>query len=185
VDGGGGYRSPPLAEGDEEGGTVGKLAGWLSDGWSWDWFYTLTFEPIRALRNVAPGDRPNTRHQPVGPGHSLVGWSASDRYFREWVKGVEERGTLDSVFWTRSREVNPNHEGGTHFHGLIGGVGTQRRDRAWREWFGAHGNARIEPIEGVRSREAVARYVSKYVMKDGGELLFSDNLGSWRRESDE
>lgn len=176
-------RSLPTArspgdEGDQEGGAVEQLASWLSDSWEWDWFYTLTFDPIDKLRNV--DGQQVIRHRAMSATNTTLGWSRTDRYFRDWIRPIEERAPR-SVFWTRSREWNPNHEGGTHFHGLIGGVGTQRRDRAWSDWFYPHGNARIEPIAGVKSREAVARYVSKYVMKDQGEMLFSTDLGAFRK----
>jgi len=63
----------------------------------------------------------------------------------------------------------------------MGGVGKLRRSDAFAEWFRAHGVARIVPIDGVRSRDAVALYVSKYVMKDQGEMVFSADLGAYGR----
>lgn len=189
-------RSLPTARspgdpGLQEGGVVEELAAWLAGGqsvyepdreypgWEFDWFYTLTFDPIDKLRNL--NGQQVVRHRSMSATNTTLGWSRTDRYFREWIQVIEERNPRQ-VFWTRSREWNPNHEGGTHFHGLIGGVGTQRRHAAWAAWFYPHGVARIEPIAGVRNREAVARYVSKYVLKDQGEMVMSPNLGAFQKQ---
>jgi hypothetical protein len=109
-------------------------------------------------------------------GHDLVGWRLSDERYREWVGNLEARTALGSVYWVRSRERNP-YRRGCHFHGLVGGVGSLSRRDAWREWFERNGMARIEPIRSVDSRAAVVAYVSKYVLKEDGEMMFSDNAG--------
>lgn len=162
---------------------IGELAAWLGGGesvhepgkvhpgWSWDWFYTLTFDPADKVRNLVGG-----------ASHTHVGWSLSDRRFREWEQGIAAQLPPGAAYWVRSRERNPDRPG-THFHGLMGGVGNLRRDRAWREWFERNGMARIVPLSEANSREAVVRYVTKYVLKDQGEMTFSPSLGLHRKET--
>jgi hypothetical protein len=147
----------------ETGGIVGEWSRWLTDQWRWDWFFTGTFgdpdEPARRL------------------GHTSVGWTLSDRLYREWVAELEARSPLQSVYWFRAREPH-KHRSSTHFHALIGGVGKLSRRDAWRLWFERNGRARIEPITTVG---AVATYVSKYVLKAEGQYEFSPNVGLFKR----
>lgn len=153
------------------GGEVQEAWGdWIAGAWRWDWFFTGTFSD--------PKDQ-GTR--------TTVGWSASDRYFREWVSDVEQtyhldpsgvdvRDTSTGLWWVRAREPHQVRDS-THFHALIGGVGNLRRDQAWRLWFERHGQCRIEP---VRPGAGAALYVAKYINKAGGELVFSEDAGMWR-----
>ena len=153
---------------------VGSWGQWLSDSWDWDWWVTLTYDPRR----------------PVGASgtHTAVGWSLSDRHYREWLHEVAQDaakrdgrpplGNSESpVYFIRGREPNP-YRYGTHFHALVGGVATASRRAAWESWFGQHGMARIEPYD---PRRGAGWYVSKYVVKQLGDIQPSDNLGAFRR----
>ncbi len=123
---------------------------WLSTHWAWDWFFTGTFAPVTGSAT-----------------HTVVGWSGSDRRFRDWVGGLP----AIQPYWVRAREPH-QFRNATHFHALIGGVGNLRRDEAWRRWFEANGQGRVDPIKHPGE---VAAYVAKYVLKAGGELVFSPN----------
>lgn len=119
-----------------------------------------------------------------------MGYSLSDRRFREFVGQLEERSGVDQVYWLRAREPH-QFSRSTHFHALIGGVGKLSRRDAFSEWFGRNGQARIVPVdrdfdsgETVGSRLAVVRYVTKYVLKRDGEVAFSDNAGRWLGRAD-
>jgi len=112
--------------------------------WPWEWFATFTFR------------------DPVHP-------EAADKRFRGWISEVSEsrrrRVFFDGVAgirWVRALELQ--RRGVIHFHALLSGLGKlsyrQARD-TWREGFSW--------IEGVKSQDAVGRYVSKYLAK-GGEL---------------
>jgi hypothetical protein len=151
---------------------LGAWGEWLSS-WRWDWFVTLTYD--------------QKRKGPQGRGsHDRVGWSLSDRHWHEWLgqavgDSAGSASILPSVYWVRGREPNPWRYG-THFHALIGGVptGTSRRD-AWAAWFHPHGRALIEPYD---PRQGAGYYVSKYVVKDGGDIKFSESFERFK-SSDE
>lgn len=141
---------------------------WLSRTWRWDWWVTLTYDPKRVPSSNGT--------------HTAVGWGLSDRHFHDWLAdsvGDSEsaESIIPSVYWLRGREPNPWRYG-THFHALIGGVpmGTSRQ-RAWGAWFKEHGLARIEPYDPTRG---AGFYVSKYVVKQLGDLTFSPNAGSFQ-----
>jgi hypothetical protein len=83
-----------------------------------------------------------------------------------------------SAYWVRGREPNP-YRYGTHFHALIGGLPEDvRRTDAWRWWFERHGMARIEPYNPAWG---AGRYLSKYVVKELGDITFSPNLGEFAK----
>lgn len=139
-----------------------EWATWLSESWHWDWFFTGTFAPREGTGT-----------------HTSVGWSLSDRLYREWVTLQDEKvATGPGVYWVRAREPH-QFRNASHFHALIGGVGNLSRREAWAEWFERNGQARIEPIRGSG---AVALYVAKYINKTGGELVFSENAGLFCKE---
>lgn len=143
----------------------GAWGEWLSR-WQWDWWVTLTYDPKR---------RPS-----ASATHTAVGWSLSNRHWHEWLAEAvgDSSGSSPwpgSPFWVRGREPNPWRYG-THFHALVGGVGTDTsRKRAWESWFIKHGLARIEPYD---PRRGAGYYVSKYVIKELGDITFSPNLDS-------
>lgn len=143
---------------------------WLSRSWSWDWWVTLTFDP-RKIESASST-------------HTAVGWSQSDRFWHEWLGAAvgdsqSAESVLPSVYWLRGREPNPWRYG-THFHALVGGVPTgTSRSAAWAAWFERHGMARVEPYDPMRG---AGFYVSKYVVKQLGDLTFSPNAGDYKRE---
>lgn len=152
----------------ERGGLLDTWGSWLSDTWQWDWFVTLTFDPIRD----------------VGGGtHTVVGWSRSQRYWEEWAKWLDERAG-GGTYWFRGREPNPDRLG-THFHALVGGVSGLSRREAWAQWSSSHGFSRLLPYGRDhlnRPVDGAASYVAKYVTKKFGDLQFSESAGLYRRE---
>ena len=145
-------RSLPTARSPgADGDVLGAWAEWLSTQWEWDWFFTGTFAPLTGSAT-----------------HTLVGWNGSDKRFRAWVSGLPANA---DPWWVRAREPH-QFRNATHFHALIGGVGNLRRDAAWRSWFERNGQGRVDPIRGTAE---CAGYVAKYVLKSGGELVFSEN----------
>lgn len=148
---------------------------WLSRDWDWDWWVTLTYD-MRAETG---------KFRPASPTHTAVGWARSEQDWDNWLASVSERAAKDapmeSPYWFRGREPN-KHRYGTHFHALVGfpeGVKYAGRSVAWREWFTAHGNARIEPYDPSRG---AGFYVAKYVTKELGDLQFSPNAGQYRKD---
>jgi hypothetical protein len=138
---------------------------WLSTDWTWDWWVTHTFDP----RKLVPGSA----------SHTAIGWQRSQACWDAWLSEITDGLGLDglsTVYWFRGREPNPFRYG-THFHALIGGVKTVSRRDAWRSWFDRNGHSRIEPYDPARG---AGWYVAKYVVKELGELRFSDNAGQFR-----
>jgi hypothetical protein len=151
----------------EKGGVLDSWGRWLDTGWTWDWFATLTFDQSKA----------------EGIGHDVIGWGLSARYWDEWVGKLTEQTGMPGLYWVRGREPNPANRG-THFHALIGGAEHLSRREAWGDWKSRHGFARILPYgrdEVGRPVEGAARYISKYVVKELGDITFSPNLGLMKR----
>lgn len=158
-------------------------AEWIAGAATWDWFFTGTFAPP-GTKGADPStglDRERAR------GHTAVGYSLSDRRFREFIGRLDERQPMAGAYWLRAREPHQLSRS-THFHALIGGVGKLSRREAFEDWFRTNGQARIVPVmrdfdtgEAVGSRLAVSRYVCKYVLKEHGELTFSDNAREFFR----
>jgi hypothetical protein len=163
---------------------------WLERTWEWSWFVTLTFD----ARLVSVGTR------------TTVGWAASARAWDSWLDGLIDRSGLWEprrdgaiplgAYWVRGREPNPWRQG-THFHALIGGLpASASRKDAWLDWFGdgwrdpetgklrptKHGLARILPYEPSKG---AAHYLTKYVVKELGDVVFSNDLKFHRRVSDD
>ena len=140
---------------------------WLSESWEWSWFVTLTFDPSLV--------RSGTR--------TMWGWDASNRAFDRFLTQLTpqargSQGLSGSLWWVRGRE--PHHDsGGTHFHALIGGLEpTVSRRAAWEWWKVRCGINRIEPYDPARG---AAHYLTKYVVKQLGDVQFSPTLGLHRR----
>ena len=155
-------KRPPEDAGVGLGGRriVDEWADWLTDQWTWDWFFTGTF------RDFQSGT------------HTAIGWGLSDRRYAAWFARLNARAGLGNAFWFRAREPHKDRST-THFHALIGGVQNLRRSVAWEDWYRENGFARVEPIT---SRLDVARYVAKYVLKADGQLEFSADAGLFKRE---
>jgi hypothetical protein len=146
---------------------LSEWGDWLSGQWEWSWFFTGTFDP----KKVRHGTR------------TTWGWAATEKAWGDFLAWVQpsargSQGLSGSLWWVRGRE--PHHDsGGTHFHALIGGLDptVSRRD-AWAWWKDRCGINRIEPYEPSRG---AAHYLTKYVVKQLGDVQFSDNLGLHRR----
>jgi hypothetical protein len=148
---------------------LSEWGDWLANGWDWSWFVTMTFDPKR----VQAGTR------------TQWGWGATSRAWDQFVEHVtpearDSQGLSGSVWWVRGRE--PHHDsGGTHFHGLIGGLDSGvRRDEANRWLWERYGMNRVDPYDPARG---AAHYLTKYVVKELGDIQFSRNLGLYRRTS--
>lgn len=154
-----------------KGAVLDAWGAWLSDRWDWSWWVTLTFDP----RKMA---------EPGSSTHTAVGWSQSARFWDEWLARVAGDSTGTGVLpglphWVRGREPNP-YRYGTHFHALVGGLPPDlSRSGAWSDWFTRHGMARIEPYN---PEWGAGRYLSKYVVKELGDITFSDNLADRMKE---
>lgn len=140
----------------------------LRDAWAdflspvpFQWFVTLTFET-----NVHP-------EAAIKRWRRFTNEINRSLYGRRWMK--KDHG---GIYWIVALERQKR--GVVHFHALMGDIHdlneiTRRLD--WMdEWYAMAGIARIEPI---RSSEAVLRYVTKYVIKDG-DIEFSKNLGNYK-----
>jgi len=155
---------------------------WIATAASWDWFVTGTFAPPGRKGSDEPA-RAEARER--ARGHTSVGYSLSDRRWREWIAHQEARQPMEPVYWLRAREPH-QFSRSTHFHALVGGVGNLSRRDAFGDWLRENGQARIVPVardfdtgEAVGSRLAVARYVCKYVLKQQGEVVFSENAAQF------
>lgn len=146
---------------------LSEWGDWLAGQWDWSWFVTMTFDP----RRVRNGTR------------TSWGWAATSRAWDRFIERITPearggQGLSGSVWWVRGRE--PHHDsGGTHFHGLVGGLDPSvSRREAWRYLWENVGLARVDPYDPGRG---AAHYLTKYVVKELGDVQFSDNLGLYRR----
>jgi len=156
-------------------------AGWaeLLCRQPWDWFATLTYR-----RDVG------------------VGIESAVRNFKGWLHGclqaeavrvglAEQRedarggvgGAWPNAYRARKRWALPtwvigvehHRDGVIHMHGLVrlpAKLAAASRRGAHQRWLDRHGFNRVEP---PRSRQDVAEYVSKYVVKDG-EVMLSESF---------
>ena len=114
--------------------------------WEWEWFCTFTFR-------------------------DMVHPEAADKRFRVLISQANRVlfGTMwykrnQGLRWVRALEYQKRDV--IHYHALMAGVQDLRRLTWMDRWHELAGYARIESFE---SAAAVARYVSKYVVK-GGEI---------------
>lgn len=114
--------------------------------WEWEWFCTFTF------RDLVHPEAADKRFR------VLVSQANRVLFGHHWHKhGAGLR-------WVRALEYQKRDV--IHYHALMAGVQDLRRLTWMDRWNELAGFARIEPID---SAAAVARYVSKYVVK-GGEI---------------
>ncbi len=129
-------------------------ADWLSENWEWEWYVTLTFRESVGVR------RANSLWQLWYK--QLVGETKKDvQYVR-----FEE--------WQRLRGV-------PHYHALMLNVKHVRRVKWNDRWAALAGWARVQKYD---SNRGAAYYVSKYVVKDMGNIRFSDSLQDYAKWSD-
>lgn len=132
---------------------------------SWHWFATLTFRPSHEGRSG--GMHPEKADKAF---RVLVSKINRHLYGTRWYKRPETQ-----LCWARGQEFHKS--GRIHFHALLADPTKDLNDLTRRMdwvdwWYREFGIARIEAPE---SQEHVARYVSKYVVKDG-EIDFSPNF---------
>ena len=149
---------------------------------AWQWFGTFTFSPSRWL--VRGGKRVEVeRYHPlrgVHPEAAMKSWRwfvhelNASLYGKHWKR----RGD-GGLVWVCGQEFHKS--GKVHFHTLLGApnmdLNAAASRYAWHEvWFREFGRNQIEV---PKCQGDVARYVSKYVAKDG-EIEFSPNFGAVR-----
>jgi len=142
-------------------------AGMLG-GFNAHWFLTLTFRPKH--ESASGGIHPEKADKAF---RVLLSKVNRHIYGPRWHKRPD-----GGIAWARGQEFHKS--GRIHFHAIASAptadLNTLARRMDWVDWWWREfGIARIEkPL----SREDVARYVSKYVMKDG-EIDFSPNFGRY------
>lgn len=124
----------------------------------WDWWATLTFR-----------DRSDDE---IARGWTKVGVKYSQEAYGRFMAHLRDVRGIGEPTWVRGTEYPPWRDV-PHFHALIGHVHQVRRDEAWSWWFGRYGIARIEPYD--RSLGA-GYYLCKYVVKELGDIRFSENF---------
>jgi hypothetical protein len=128
---------------------------WLSS-FPWQWYTTHTFKGDYVSPKSA--DRQwyswlnSVRVAAHKPMHSIFGAGAVS-YFR--VTEYQDRGVL-------------------HYHALLGAVGDLRR-LSFKDLWETSGFARVEAYEPGKGANY---YVGKYLVKDSGDIRFSDNLST-------
>jgi len=136
--------------------------GWLTElgdrVGGWDWWATMTFR-----------DRPAAD---IARGWTKIGVNYADRAWKAFMQELRACRGIGEPTWVRGMEYQ-TWRGVPHYHALIGGVGHLRRDAAWGWWFKKYGINRILPYD----RELGAGfYLCKYVVKELGDVQFSQNL---------
>lgn len=122
----------------------------------WDWWFTGTF------RNRTDDE-------------AARGWTKiSEGYaFKSFERTVNKIPAREGVRWVAALEYQKARGGVPHIHSLIHVENSARRNEAWANWFQNYGYARIEPYhEGL----GASFYLCKYVVKEIGDMRFSDNL---------
>lgn len=130
---------------------------WIASLCKWDLYMTLTYDPKRPRYVQAPSM-----------------W-ASRRHMTRWLTQVDKsfgRG----VAAVSSLEYQQN--GWPHWHGLVaaGGVSQDEFKKASELWYNAYGYAKFVRV-GLTDRARISEYVSKYITKDSGDVLFYGPLG--------
>lgn len=131
----------------------------------WHWFVTLTFRP---------------QHETHGNG---VHPEKADKAFRVLVSSINReifgvrwwKRPQTQLIWARGQEFHKS--GRIHFHAVFAAphadLNALTRRMDWVDWWWREFG--IARIERPTDQEDVARYVSKYVVKDG-EIDFSPNF---------
>lgn len=133
---------------------------------AWHWFATLTFRPSHEGRSG--GIHPEKADKAF---RVLISKINRHIYGTRWYKRDETQ-----LCWARGQEFHKS--GRIHFHAVLADPTkdlndlTRRMD--WVDWWWREFG--IARIERPTSQADVARYVSKYVVKDG-EIDFSPNFG--------
>ena len=139
------FKSPPQAT------PIDRQAlrdAWITllERWEWEWFCTFTF------RDLVHPESADKRFR------VLISQANRVLYGHRWYKKGE------GIRWVRALEYQKRDV--IHYHALLAAVKDLRRLTWMDRWNELAGYARIEPVDCTA---AVARYVSKYVVK-GGEI---------------
>lgn len=134
------------------------LSTWLPSLAPWELYLTLTYDPKRYPNDCAP---PSS-------------WAARRHLKRFYVQASEATGCPTFL----AAGLENTRAGWPHWHGLLACGNLAPREFALlsRFWYEARGFAlfaRIQP----GTVDAVAAYVSKYLVKAGSEI---ELLGSWQ-----
>lgn len=132
---------------------------------AWQWFLTLTFRP--QYRDARGGIHPEKADKAF---RLLVSCINRECYGKNW-----HRRPHGGVVWARGQEFHKS--GRIHFHAVAAAptadLNALTRRLDWMDWW--YREFGIARIERPSDQEDVARYVSKYVVKDG-EIDFSRNF---------
>lgn len=125
----------------------------LSNLATWDWWTTLTFRD--------PSEQDKSR------GWDKIGTGYAKRAWHTFINEIEKE-TGREPGWVCGTEYQ-KWRGVPHFHALINGVGSLRRLDWMDWWYQRFGIARILPYD---AKKGAGRYISKYVVKELGEINF-------------
>lgn len=127
---------------------------WLNYNWKWEWFVSLTFRD------------------------SHVGTVRANNLWRKWY-GDLVKSTGNDVGFFRVTEWQ-RYRGIPHYHALMLNLDGVRRLKWLDRWVDIAGWARVLPYN---PKKGANYYLSKYVTKEMGEVLFSDNIQEYTRFS--
>ena len=127
---------------------------WLHDIGGWQWFVTLT------LRDPKPSS--GTWSRP--------GWAQANRAWEAFVLYV--RPPVGHLQWVRLFEMQSGR-GVPHVHGLVKGLEDTRFKEVSAFMWERYGFNRI--LE-YRPELGATHYITKYVVKDLGDVRFSDGF---------
>lgn len=150
------------------------LVEWFRAG-HWDWFFTVTWPPIRETAVKKPYSRtpkPRGGARRIAPPRvkavhnklaycrrrmrALIGTLSRIAWGRRWVE--RKKGLYGIVVWERHKS------GAWHAHGLLAGVRDLRRMDVvdYCAEHKGYGWARVYPIRSDRELRYVAKYVGKH-----------------------
>ncbi len=139
---------------------------WLAKLQDWDIYFTLTYDPRRSGVVV------------VTEGKGTVPYSrwASARHFRWWCS-ASEAALSRYVFAVGVQEFQ--RSGWPHWHGLLaaGGLSSDEFVALSKLWFDRFGFCKFDRV-AADDREAIAGYISKYLVKSSSELVLHGSLRS-------
>ncbi len=133
---------------------VREWGAWIDSLAKWDWFITLTFKPTVA----------DTWSTASSSSHAHLAWLT----LIDWLTRPSQ-----PVRWIRALEPQ-KQRGVPHVHGLVAvpwGVTFSWLSRLLYESYGSNRWLKYDPSRGA------AAYISKYVVKELGDITWSDNLG--------
>jgi len=156
---------------------VAAMATWVAGLRNWDYFVTLTYDPVKVLRGRGEEAQRGVRYDNLGR-PIRVGLSKMRRDVARFIKDAGDAvGGVDLV-----AGIEPHETGSLHAHALVKivkGVGAGDIRALHAAWFPLHG---FMKVENARDRNVRARYVTKYervagyTTKHQGDFVFSRGL---------